>query len=124
MLSRSGQIEAGLEIVAEALSDIERNGESFWVPDLLRLKGQLLLECDGANDAEAEACFHQAIDAARSQNAKSWELRAATSMARLWHSQDKTDAARDLLLPVYEWFTDGFEIADLKDAKEVLDRLA
>ena len=70
------------------------------------------------------ACFHQAIDAARSQNAKSWELRAATSMARLWHSQNKTDAARDLLQPVYDWFTEGFDTADLKDAKEQLDSLA
>jgi len=85
-LSRDGQIEASLEIVAEALATIERTDEVLWAPDLLRFRGQLLLESDGANGSEAEACFLQAIDVARSHKAKSWELRAATSLAELWHS--------------------------------------
>lgn len=85
-LSRDGQIEASLEIVAEALATIERTDEVLWAPDLLRFRGQLLLESDGANGSEAEACFLQAIDVARSHKAKSWELRAATSLVELWHS--------------------------------------
>ncbi|MEE9145800.1 MAG: hypothetical protein V3U27_00180, partial [Candidatus Tectomicrobia bacterium] len=71
----------------------------------------------------AEACFHQALAVARAQQAKSWELRAATSLARLWQSQDKRQEARDLLAPVYEWFTEGFDTADLQEAKRLLDRL-
>jgi predicted ATPase len=96
----------------------------LWAPDLLRFKGQLLLESDGANGSEAEACFLQAIDVARSHKAKLWELRAATSLAELWHSQNKTDEARDLLAPLYGWFTEGFDTADLKAAKALLDKLA
>ena len=67
---------------------------------------------------------HQALDIARRQQAKSWELRAATSLARLWQSQGKTQEARDLLAPVYDWFTEGFDTADLKDAKALLDQLS
>ncbi len=73
---------------------------------------------------EAEVSFHQALDIARHQQAKSWELRAATSLARLWWQQDKRQDAYDLLAPVYEWFTEGFDTADLIDAKALLDELA
>ena len=76
-----------------------------------------------ANQAEAETCFHHALDIARSQQAKSWELRAATSLARLWQSQGKRDAARQVLAEVYDWFTEGFDTADVKDAKALLDAL-
>ncbi len=72
----------------------------------------------------AEACYANALKVARSQSAKSWELRAATRLARLWHSQGKTTEARDLLAPVYGWFTEGFDTADLKEAKALLDELA
>ena len=90
-----------------------------------RLKGELLLKHNTpANHTEAEACFHQALDISRSQQAKSWELRAATSLARLWQSQDRRQDAYDLLAPVYEWFTEGFDTADLKEAKALLQELA
>jgi predicted ATPase len=74
--------------------------------------------------AKAEACFERAFAVARQQQAKSWELRAATSMARLWRDQGKRDEARDLLAPVYDWFTEGFDTLDLKQAKALLDELA
>ncbi len=74
--------------------------------------------------AEAEACFQHAIAIAQEQEAKSWELRAATSLARLWQQQGKTAEARDLLAPVYDWFTEGFDTKDLKDAKALLEELA
>ena len=73
---------------------------------------------------QAEACFHLALDIAHGQQAKSWELRAATSLARLWQSQDKRQDAYDLLAPVYGWFTEGFDTADLQDAKALLDELS
>ncbi len=76
------------------------------------------------NTSEAEGCFNQAIDVARRQSAKSPELRATTSLARLWHQQGKTGEARALLAPVYDWFTEGFDTADLKDAKALLEALA
>ena len=88
------------------------------------LKGELLLAQSGARYSDAEACFLTAIEIARSQSAKSWELRAATRLARLWHSQGKTTEARDLLAPVYGWFTEGFDTADLKEAKALLDELS
>ncbi len=74
--------------------------------------------------SQAGTCFQQALDIARNQQAKSWELRAATSLARLWQSQDKRQDAYDLLAPVYEWFTEGFDTADLKDAKALLGELS
>ncbi len=74
--------------------------------------------------ADAEACFQASIDIAHRQQTKSWELRAATSLARLWQQQGKTKEARELLTPVYHWFTEGFDTADLKDAKALLEQLA
>jgi class 3 adenylate cyclase/predicted ATPase len=121
---RLGQSEEGLIATAEALTEVARTGERFWEAELYRLKGQLLLERDAANAPEAEACFHRAIEIARSQKARSWELRAATSLARLWRDQGKPEDARALLTPIYDWFTEGFGTADLKDAKALLDQLA
>ena len=89
--------------------------------DVVRLKGVLLLQRQGAVQAEAEACFQQAIAVAQQQSAKSWELRAATSLARLWQGRGKRVEAHDLLAPVYNWFTEGFDTADLKDAKALLE---
>jgi predicted ATPase len=83
----------------------------------------LLLHQAVPDAGQAEACCHQALAVARQQQAKSWELRAATSLARLWQSQDKRQAAYDLLAPVYDWFTEGFDTADLIDAKALLGSL-
>jgi len=83
----------------------------------------LLDACRNSAPAAAEACFHQAIAVARAQRTKSWELRAATSLARLWRDQGERSEARDLLAPIYGWFTDGFDTLDLKEAKAVLDEL-
>jgi adenylate cyclase len=120
---RLGQPQEGLVAVTEALDHVARTGERCWEAELNRLQGQLLLQEDLANQAEAEACFHRAIEIAQSQKARSWELRAATSQARFWHDQGKPDDARDLLAPIYDWFTEGFDTADLRDAKALLDAL-
>jgi predicted ATPase len=120
---RLGQAEEGLVATAEAMTEVARSGERFWEAELQRLKGQLLLQADAGNEGEAEACFHRAIEIARSQKARSWELRASTSLARLWRSQGKAGDAHDLLAPIYDWFTEGFDTADLKDAKALLDEL-
>lgn len=87
------------------------------------MKGELLLKRTPPDAAGAEACFLQALDTARSRHAKSWELRASTSLARLWQSQEKRQEAYSLLTPVYGWFTEGFDTADLKEAKALLDDL-
>ena len=119
-----GEAEDGLAATAEALAEVAETGERFWQAELHRLKGQLLLESDAANKPEAEVCFCRAIEIARSQKAKSWELRAATSLSRLWQQQRKATEARDLLAPVYAWFTEGSDTPDLKDAKALLDELS
>jgi predicted ATPase len=118
-----GQPEAGLTVLAEALTLVETTGERLYEPKLYRLKGELLLQQSSDNQAEAEHCFQQAISIARSQQAKSWELRAATSLARLWHQQGKREEAQQVLGDIYGWFTEGFDTADLKDAKALLDAL-
>jgi predicted ATPase len=127
-----GQAEEGLALVAEALAVVNNSGERHWEAELYRLKGELLLEQGGtrrqANGnrqpwGEAEACFHQALDIARYQQAKSWELRAAMSLSRLWQRQGKRAEARELLAPVYDWFPEGFDTADLQDAKALLAAL-
>src|SRR5262245_16288022 len=97
-------------------------GECHYQAELHRLRGTVLAKT-GA-EAEAASWLEQAIKSAHSQQAKSLELRAATSLARLWVDQGKRTQAHDLLAPVYDWFTDGFETADLKDAKKLLDELA
>jgi predicted ATPase len=92
--------------------------------ELYRLKGELLLQQSSDNAAEAESCFHQALKVSRHQEAKSLELRAATSLARLWQAQDKRQEAYDLLAPLYNWFTEGFDTADLQEAKALLEELS
>jgi predicted ATPase len=118
------QPEAGLTVLAEALTLAETTGERWYESEIYRLKGELLLQQHTDNQAEAENCFHHALEIARSQQAKSFELRAATSLSKLWQQQGKRQEAHDLLAPVYNWFTEGFETADLKDAKTLLDELA
>src|SRR5207245_4285967 len=118
------QPETGLTMLTEALALVDTTGEHWYEPELYRLKGALLLQQSADHHAEAESCFHHALEIARSQQAKSFELRAATSLARLWQSQEKRDEARQLLGNVYGWFTEGFDTADLQEAKALLDALA
>jgi predicted ATPase len=121
---KAGQVEEGLAAVAEALEFVRKTGERDAEAELHRVKGELLLARSPSDQAAAETSFHQAIDIARRQSAKSFELRAATSLARFWLSQGRKDEARELLAPVYDWFTEGFDTRDLKDAKALLDELA
>jgi predicted ATPase len=118
-----GQPEAGLEALAEALTLADKTSERWYEPELYRLKGELLLQQTSDNQADAETCFQHAIAIAQNQQAKSFELRATTSLAKLWQQQGKRQEAHDLLAPVYNWFTEGFDTADLKDAKALLDEL-
>jgi predicted ATPase len=121
---RLGRFEEGFSVLAETLALVEKTEVRFYESELHRLKGQLILQQSPDNATEAESCFHQAISIAQTQSAKSWELRAATSLARLWQQQGKHQKAYDLLEPVYSWFTEGFDTADLIDAKTLLDELA
>jgi adenylate cyclase len=123
MYGHSQQVEKGLHLVDEAFTDMQQTGERYWEAELHRLKGELLLVHATAPHTAAEASLHQALEIARRQQTKSLELRAATSLARLWQSQGKRQAAHDLLAPVYRWFTEGFETADLQDAKTLLAAL-
>jgi class 3 adenylate cyclase/predicted ATPase len=119
--ARAKRIDDGIASVAEALALADE--ERCWQPELNRIKGELLLAVSSNNHAEAEHCFSQALDIARRQQAKSWELRTAVSLGRLWKQKGKRDEAHDLLAPVYNWFTEGFDTSDLKDAKALLDSL-
>src|SRR5262249_6236541 len=117
------QPEAGLTVLAEALTLADTTGERWYEAECYRLKGVLLLQQHSDNQAEAESCFHKALEIACNQQAKSLELRAATSLARLWQQQGKRQEAHDLLAPVYGWFTEGFDTVDLQDAKVLLAEL-
>ncbi len=117
------QPAAGLTVLAEALTLVDTTGERWYASACYRLKGALLLQQSSSNQTEAESCFHHAIALAQNQQAKCWELRAATSLARLWQQQGKRQEARDLLAPVYGWFTEGFDTADLQEAKALLEEL-
>jgi class 3 adenylate cyclase/predicted ATPase len=119
----TGQAEEGLSALAEALDTIETSNMRTWEAEVYRLRGELLLR-SAKDEAEAESCFNRAVEVAGRQSAKSPELRAATSLARLWHQQGKTGQARALLAPVYDWFTEGFDTADIKDAKALLNELS
>jgi predicted ATPase len=120
----NGQPEEALSVLAEALTVVHRTEERLWEAEIHRLKGELLLQQSPSNPTEAETCFHHAMSIAQSQQAKSWELRATTSLSRLWHQQGKRQEAHDLLAPVYHWFTEGLDTADLQDAKALLEALA
>ena len=118
----AGQIEEALTLLDDALQIVERTGERWFAAELNRHKGQLLLR-QGHSEA-AEELYRKALSIAEEQEAKLWELRAAVSLARLWGEQGRRVEARDLLAPVYGWFTEGFDTADLKEAKALLDELA
>jgi predicted ATPase len=120
----AGQAAEGLALVAEARAWVDIHAERFWEAELHRLQGRLLLQ-DAPPDAhQAEACFQQALALARRQQAKSLELRAAMSLSRLWQQQGKQAKARELLGPIYGWFTEGFDTADLQEAQALLEELA
>jgi predicted ATPase len=118
-----GHPDEGLRVLAEAHTLVEQQEERWWEADIHRLRGVVLLRQPGTPHAEAEACFQQACDVARDQEAKSLELRAAMSLARLWQQQGKRAEAYDLLAPVYGWFTEGFDTTDLQEAKALLEEL-
>jgi predicted ATPase len=122
---RAGQIADGLAAIEEAIVRSERSEERWVTAELLRIKGELLLlqGAPGAASA-AEDHFRQALDWAHRQGALSWELRAATSLARLWRDQHRVTEARALLGPVYGRFTEGFATADLREARSLLEQLA
>ena len=119
-----GQLEEGLTLLAEALAMTNDRGERRWEAEVYRLKGELLLARSAGHEAETEACFRQALDIAHRQQAKSLELRAAMSLARLWQRQGKRAAAHELLAPIYGWFTEGFDTPDLQEAKALLEELS
>lgn len=110
-------------MIAEALTQIARSGERYWEAEVWRIRGELLLQTDNPPQAEAEDCYRKAIEVARKQSAKSLELRAAISLARLWQRQGKLAAARQMLAEIYGWFTEGFDTADLQEAKALLEEL-
>ena len=139
-----GQAEEGLTVLAEALAVVDKTGERFYEAELYRLKGradaavkqvsrQVQTSLEVANpqpltpnpqaEAEAEACFHKAIEIARRQQAKSLELRAVMSLSRLWQQQGKKEEARQMLAEIYGWFTEGFDTKDLQEAKALLEEL-
>jgi class 3 adenylate cyclase/predicted ATPase len=119
-----GQAAVGLTVLVEALAAVANIGGYFYEAELHRLKGEFLLFRSAANPIEAEACFQQSLDVAHRQQAKSLELRAAMSLSRLWQRQGKRGEAQQLLAPIYGWFTEGFDTADLQEAKALLDQLA
>src|SRR4029453_16797101 len=118
---QAGQPEPGLTCLAEALTLVEATEERWWEAEVQRLKGELLLCLPIPDIPQATACFHQALDVARRQQAKALELRAALSLSRLWQQQGKRNQARQLLTEVYRWFTEGFETPDLQEARRWLE---
>ena len=120
---KSGQPAEGLEVVINALAQVDRTDCRYYEAELHRIKGELLLIQSVPAAEQAEASLRKALKIARRQSAKSWELRAAMSLSRLWQSQGKRAEARQMLGDIYGWFTEGFDTADLKEAKILLDQL-
>ena len=128
----AGDVEAGQRMLEQALTVMEQSGEHCYEAELSRLKAILLLAAPNAGtpapasaaQAEAEACLHKAISVARFQGARSLELRAVSSLARLWQGTGNTEQARLALSGIYHWFSEGFDTADLRDARTLLDELA
>ena len=122
-LRKVGRHDDALAALALGVAQAKQQGQHYYDAEFHRLRAEIFLDIDGNAIEEAEALFGQSLEIARRQEAKTFELRAATSMARLWHRQGKRDAARDLLLPVYAWFTEGFDTRDLIEARTLLDDL-
>jgi predicted ATPase len=121
---QAGQPEAGLQALAEALTRVEATEERWWEAELHRLQGTLRLQLASAEADKAEACFQRALDVARGQQAKALELRAALHLSRLWQQHGRRAEARQLLAPIYGWFTEGFDTADLQEAQALLQELS
>jgi predicted ATPase len=127
---QAGQAQEGLNLLSEAQAVVDRNGERWWQAEIYRLKGELMLkQCrveglQAENQTEAERSLHRALDTARRQCAKSFELRATLSLARLWQKQGKRAEARSMLADIYGWFTEGFGTADLQEAKALLGEVS
>jgi predicted ATPase len=119
----AGRYGEALTVLEEMQALIETNDERFWEAELYRVRGELLL-AQPAVVSDVEACFHRAIEVAAAQRAKSLELRAVMSLAKLWSAQGKQSEARARLADVYGWFAEGFETADLQDARALLDQLS
>ena len=119
-----GQFDDAWRCVGEAMTVAETTKERWCDAEINRVAGEIALKSPEPDAAKAEAYFERALTVARQQQAKSWELRAAMSLARLWRDQGKPQQARELLAPVYGWFTEGFDTGDLKQAKALLEELA
>ena len=119
---RSSHPEEGLNTVSEALAEVEKSDERYCEAEIYRLQGELHLS--QGEEPEAEASLRRAIEVARRQEAKSWQLRATTSLARLWRDQGKREEARAALIEVYDWFTEGFDTPDLVEARTLLEALS
>ena len=118
-----GKFDDAWRCIDEAMTAMETTKERWCEAEVHRIAGEIALRSPEPDAAKAEACFERALEVARKQQAKSWELRAAMSMARLWRDQGKREDARGLLAPVYGWFTEGFDTLDLKEAETLLDEL-
>jgi predicted ATPase len=118
-----GQFEEAWRCIGEAATTVETTKGRWCEAEVHRVAGEIALKSPELDATKAQAYFERALSVARAQQAKSWELRAATSMARLWRNQGKRDEAHDLLAPVYGWFTEGFDTLDLKEARALLDEL-
>jgi hypothetical protein len=122
--SELGQFDDAWRCIEQSMTLIKTTKQRWFEAEVNREAGEIVLKSPEPDMARAEAYFESALEVARAQQAKSWELRAAMSMARLWRDQGKRDEARELLAPVYGWFTEGFDTLDLKEAKALLDELA
>src|SRR6516162_1206627 len=118
---QAGQPAAGLPCLAEAVTRVAATEERWWAAEVSRLQGELLLRLPRPDIPQATACLHQALDVARRQQARALELRAALSLSRLWQQQGQRAEASALLAPIYGWFTEGFDTADLQEAKVLLE---
>jgi predicted ATPase len=119
-----GQFDDAWRCIGEAMTAVETTKERWCEAEINRMTGEIAFTSPKPDAAKAEAHFERALSVARAQQAKSWELRASMSLARLWRDQGKPQQARELLAPVYGWFTEGFETRDLKEAKALLEELA
>jgi predicted ATPase len=119
-----GQFHDASEMIGEAIAAMEKSGEKWHAADIYRIAGEITLLSPDQETAMALVHFERALEKSRAQQAKSWELRAATSMARVWRDQSKRQQALELLSPIYKWFTEGFDTRDLKEAKALLDEIA
>jgi predicted ATPase len=117
----AGHVDEALTCIAEAEEAMESRGDRWFEAEVHRIRGELLLS--RGDQHAAEACYQRAITVARGQSARLFELRAANSLARLWRDQAQLDKARELLAPIYEWFTDGFDLADLAEARTLMQEL-